>query len=172
MIRLRDLLAEITLGSVTPYATQFVWGDEFSPNSLQTQFTADGHRVIFNMMPIGHNEWIFTMLTDAKDDTMPGNLTTSHQRSVAAGNISYLRLMRTAAEAIIDFCAAHSPEAVDVSGGDSDTEKAIQKTRIYQGFIQSNASRLAAAGYGTLNRNGKLYIVRRSNADATGIENG
>jgi hypothetical protein len=36
-------------------------------------------------------------------------------------------------------------------------------------MLHANAAQLAAAGYTVLDRNGKLWIVRRNKADATGI---
>ena len=47
--------------------------------------------------------------------------------------------------------------------------KDAQKTRIYRALLSANATRLATAGYSVLDRGGKLFMVRRSTADSTGI---
>jgi len=168
MIHLRDLLAEITMGSTSPYATQFVWRDVDA--GYETKVQCDGVTVVFEMdanwSPDGE-EYSFAI-------AMPGGggagFTVSHHRSDVAGQLSYLRVLQTAREAILDFCAQHAPSAIDVTGFDTEAGKDLQKTRIYRSLLHANAAKIAAAGYTILDRNGKLYIVRRSNADATGVD--
>jgi hypothetical protein len=88
---------------------------------------------------------------------------------VAKGHIDYLRLIRTVGEAIMDFCTQYAPEAVDISGGDADPAMKQKKNRIYAAFLQHNASKLAQSGYTSLRRGDSLWIMRKQNADATGI---
>ena len=168
MIHLRDLLAEITLGSIAPYATQFVWrGQRFF---YETQVQCDSVLVEFGMdrqYSVDGDEYAFAI-------GMPGfdgqRFTMTHAKSAVGGQLSYLRVLQTAGEAILDFCMQYAPDAVDVTGFDTESGKDLQKTRIYRSLLHSNAGKLAAAGYRILDRNGKLYIVSGNRADATGIE--
>lgn len=169
MIRLKSLLTEISLGGVQPYATQFTWSPE-GQGVFECNIDADGHRIVFSMVLTATRmgrEYAFAML--AQDRSKEG-FTVAHHRSEARGQINYLRLLSTAAEAILDFVSVHAPVAVDVTGSDTRSqEKDLQKTRIYRGLLSANAARLAQAGYTVLDRTGKLYIVRRSSADSSGI---
>ncbi len=47
MIHLRDLLAEITMGSIAPYATQFVWSPVDA--GYETRVQCDDVTVLFEM---------------------------------------------------------------------------------------------------------------------------
>ena len=173
MIYLRDLLAEITLGSIAPYATQFVWQPMGSTDQWKCAVTADNHNIEFVMVHGENDEWYFAFTLPTRNrnvHTAMGGRTTSHMKSGAVGQLNYLRLIRTAGEAILDFCANHAPEAINISGADSDADKESQKTRLYAAFVRDNASRLSAAGYSTMQRGDQLWIVRKSTADATGVE--
>ena len=171
MIQLTQLLTEITLGSVTPYATQFVWStfQVMGQTYYESSFDADGQLVEMTMSPINtqsaEREYIFVFMTRDKW----GTSSYSHQSSVAKGHVDYLRLIRTVGEAIMDFCTQYAPEAVDISGGDADPAMKQKKNRIYAAFLQHNASKLAQSGYTSLRRGDSLWIVRKQNADATGI---
>jgi len=173
MMQLRNLLAEITLGSVTPYATQFVW--QFSGDwraNYETRVQCDGVTVLFEMNSQYSRdgaEYAFSIAMPS--DTMTSGFTISHQRSQVAGQLSYLRVLQTAGEAILDFCAQYAPASIDVTGEDTQEGKDLQKTRIYRNLLQANAVKLMAAGYRILDRNGKLYIVAANRYDATGIHN-
>ena len=174
MIQLTQLLTEITLGAIKPYATQFTWKTEryLGKTYYESSFNAEGQQVDMTMSPIDNvhdeTEYIFVFMTQDKW----GLTSYSHQSSVAKGQLDYLRLIRTVGEAIIDFCTQYAPESVDVSGGDADPAMAKKKNRIYAAFLQHNATRLMQAGYTTLMRGDKLWIVRKATADATGVENG
>ena len=172
MIHLRDLLAEISMGSVEPYATQFVWQDAQDWDSgYETRVNCDGVTVVFEMgsqYSVDGEEYSFAI---AMPGDTAGGFTISHGRSHVAGQLSYLRVLRTAGEAIFDFCAQYAPSAIDVTGFDTESGKDLQKTRIYRGLLQANAAKIAAAGYRILDRNGKLYLVAQGRYDATGIEN-
>ena len=170
MIRLRDLLAEITLGSIAPYATQFVWRQVGGPSWLETEIQADDVPVQFAVTRLHRNDWGFAIITRDKGG-LPDSWTVSHQRSEATGKVNYLRLMRTAADAIRDFAIEWQPEAIDVTGSDTTSDaKDLQKTRIYKQFLEANAAELASIGYTVKWYMGKLWLVRKSTADATGIE--
>ena len=165
MIRLRDLITEIGLGGVEPYTRQFTWA--LNGDWREAAIDADGILVTLAMVPTDRREWGFAIMTPTADGH---GVTVAHAKSAAAGRVNYLRLMSTVAEALLDFITQWQPDAVDVTGSDtSSTEKDLQKTRIYRGLLSANASRLAAAGYQVLDRTGKLFIVRKSTADATGI---
>jgi hypothetical protein len=169
---MRDLLAEITLGSTTPYATQFTWKEDFylGQTYYESEFSAEGQTVNMQLDPIrtadGEQEYIFVFTTQNRW----GSQSYSHNLSVARGQLDYLRLIRTVGDALLDFCAQHAPDAVNVSGGDADAVAQQKKNRIYAAFLQDNAARLATAGYTYLMRGDSLWIVRKSNADATGVE--
>ena len=166
---MRDLLAEITMGSIAPYATQFVWRDVDA--GYETKVECDGVTVLFEMgtqFSRDGKEYAFAI-------AMPGHymlngFTVTHSNSMVAGQLSYLRVLQTAGEAILDFCAQYAPDAVDVTGFDTDAGKDLQKTRIYRGLLHANAGKLAAAGYRILDRSGKLYLVTTHHYDATGVE--
>jgi len=173
MIHLRDLLAEITLGHVEPYATQFVWSDSGAigpEGGYETKVQCDGVTVVFEMgsqYSADGEEYSFAI---AMPGSTSGGFTVSHQRSAVAGQLSYLRVLRTAGEAIFDFCAQYAPSAIDVTGFDTGAGKDLQKTRIYRSLLHANANKIATAGYRILDRNGKLYLVARGRYDATGVE--
>lgn len=164
----RAPLAEITLGSIAPYATQFVWRSKH--DGYETKVQCDSVLVEFGM----ESNWSRDGEEYAFVIALPGfgghGLTVSHAKSDVTGQLSYLRVLQTAGEAILDFCSQYAPEAVDVTGFDTESGKDLQKTRIYRGLLHANADKLAAAGYRILDRNGKLYIVTRNRYDATGIE--
>lgn len=172
MIKLHNILMEITLGSVKPYATQFAWKDDFylGQTYYESSFSADGQPVMMQLSPLrtadGEREYIFVFTTQNRS----GMQSYSHDSSVARGQIDYLRLIRTVGDALLDFCTQYAPDAVDVSGGDADPLAKQKKNRIYAAFLRDNATRLATAGYTSMMRGDNLWIVRKSTADATGIE--
>lgn len=172
MISLRDLLAEITLGSTSPYATQFVWEDHGNiglSGGYETRVQCDGVTVVFEMGSQYSRDGQEYSFAIAMPSNTGSGFTVSHWRSDVGGQLSYLRLLRTAGEAILDFCAQYAPDAIDVTGFDTEAGKDLQKTRIYRGMLQANAGKIAAAGYTILDQSGKLYLVRKSNADSTGV---
>lgn len=167
MIHLRDLLAEITLGSIAPYATQFVWSRKST--GYETSAMCDGVEVQFEM----DSNWSSDGEEYSFAIAMPGGgagsgYTVTHSKSEVTGQLSYLRVLQTAGEAIFDFCAQHAPSAIDVTGFDTESGKDLQKTRIYRSLLHANAAKIAAAGYTILDRNGKLYLVAQNRADTTG----
>jgi len=171
MIKLRNILTEITLGAIKPYATQFAWKEDFylGQTYYESEFSAEGQTIHMQLNPIrtadGEQEYIFVFTTPNRW----GSQSYSHNLSVARGQLDYLRLIRTVGEALLDFCAQHAPDAVNVSGGDANAGAQQKKNRIYAAFLQDNAARLAVAGYTHLMRGDSLWIVRKSTADATGV---
>jgi len=169
MIRLQDLITEITLGGVQPYATQFTW-DQQGRGHWEARIDADGEPMVFAFVLTDARqggEYSFAMMSQ---DRSREGFTVTHARSAAAGRINYLRLISTAAEAILDFARIYAPMSIDITGSDNtDTNKDLQKTRIYKRLLDANAAALATAGYNVLMRGGKLWLVRKSTADSTGI---
>ena len=169
MIKLHNILTEIIFGSVQPYATQFAWHRK--PGGFETDVVCDGIEIQFSLdsnWSADGEEYSFAIV-------MPGGrggsgYTISHRESEVTGQLSYLRVLQTAGEAILDFCSQYAPSAIDVTGSDPDAGKDLQKTRIYRNLLHANAAKIASAGYDILDQRGKLYLVRKSNADATGVK--
>jgi len=178
MIRLKTLLTEITLSGVAPYATQFVWQETGSDRNdiefVEARVTCDGVLMAFNFDKHWSNSdesnWGFSIIatsTDTASDRF--SWTISHERSDATGKISYLRLMSTALEAVLDFIRVYDVTSIDVTGSDNLPAKDEQKTRIYRALLAANKGEITTAGFTVLDRAGKLWLVRRSRADSTGI---
>jgi hypothetical protein len=164
MIRLRQLITEITIGGVAPYVTQFTWSRTTDGESRETQFQADGHRITLAMVYQGHQQWAFAILTPTQDGE---GVTVAHDKSAAAGQVNYLRLMSTVTEALIDFATQWQPASIDITGSDTaNVRKDAQKTRIYRALLQSNMSRITVAGYRVLDTNSGLWLVRANVATA------
>lgn len=171
MIRLASLLREIAFGGVAPYVTQFTWELTGSTGIWECVVNADSSNVEFVMVPGENNEWYFAFTLPTRNpNSRTASRTTSHMKSAAVGQLNYLRLIRTAGEAILDFCVNHAPESINISGADRDADKESQKTRLYAAFVRDNASRLSAAGYTSMQRGDQLWLVRTSAADTTGIQ--
>jgi len=158
MIRLRQLVTEITLGGVTPYVTQFTWSRTTDGESRETVFQADGHRITLAMVYQGRHQWAFAILTPTQDGE---GVTVAHDKSAAAGQVNYLRLMSTVTEALIDFATQWQPASINITGSDTaNVRKDAQKTRIYRALLAANASRVSTAGYRVLDTNSRLWLVR------------
>jgi hypothetical protein len=159
MIQLRTLLAEITLGGVTPYATQFTW-KAAAEGHRESEFQADGIRITLAMVDQGHQQWAFAILTPTADGE---GHTVAHSRSAAVGQVNYLRLMATVAEALLDFATQWQPASIDITGSDTSSgAKEQQKTRIYRALLAANMSRIATAGYRVLDVSSGLWLVRNT----------
>ena len=169
MIHLTRLLAEITMGSIAPYATQFTWSPVDA--GYETRVQCDDVPVLFEMgtqFSREGEEYAFAIAMPGQ--YMLNGFTVTHSNSTVAGKLSYLRVLQTAGEAILDFCGQYAPTAVDVTGYDSQEGKDLQKTRIYRNLLHANAHKIAGAGYRILDQNGKLYLVARGHYDATGTK--
>ena len=178
MIKLKNLLTEITLSGAAPYATQFTWQETGSDRNdiefVEARVRCDGQLMAFNFDKQWSNNdefnWGFSIIATSTDpDTERINWTISHERSDASGKLSYLRLMSTVLEAILDFIRIYDVTSIDVTGSDNLPEKDEQKTRIYRALLAANAGEIVAAGFTVLDKGGKLWLVRRSRADSTGI---
>jgi hypothetical protein len=156
MIRLHTLLAEISLETATPYQTQFTWVPR--DDGYEADAQADAIELRFDMSRMWSrdgDEYAFAYAVPATT-----GFTVSHAKSAVHGQLSYLRVLRTALEALLDFLAQHAPDAVDVTGFDTNARKDLQKTRLYRHLLSYHATRLNQLGYDTLWRGGRIWIVR------------
>ena len=175
MIRMRDILTEISLGSVVPYATQFTWEDKWRDGDLwESDFTAASQPIKLVMQrwktPIPHfeYEYQFAFFTRGQDDR---GWSTTASNSTAQGGLNVLALLKTVALAIRDFADQNADcDVIDVTGADSDREKGEQKSRIYQELFRENGMN---TGFAMKSYGGKLYLIRTGingrTADATGV---
>ena len=106
MIRLKDLLSEITFSGIKPYATQFVWTSKNEVvGSFKTVFASDTMHIEASMVLLNRGtEWSFSYWTNEKtNDTIRWDINVRKDRT---GSVSeYLRIMVTLAEALFDFIA-------------------------------------------------------------------
>lgn len=183
MILLRHLLAEISLSTVQPYTTQFVWTDKWDDaTTFETQFQADEQHIQINIRRYktsqfaDSGEWIFSFFTHnrVQANAMPGryNWTTSAKDSAAAGQVNTLRLFKTLGQAIRDFADTHEGvDVIDITGGDIATDKEQQKSRIYANFLRSNPD---LSDFRVELGSTRLYLVRKNTdkprPDASGID--
>jgi hypothetical protein len=189
MIRLASLLTEISLASVTPYATQFVWRKphpeddiwecDFQAGAFDWDSESGGQHDIKMVMqrwktPLPHfeSEYQFAFMTRGRDDrgwsTASGN-----SRAAGTGDLNVLALLKTVALAIRDF-ADQTPDCdvIDITGADAAYEKGEQKSRIYAELFRANGMN---TGFAMKQYGGKLYLIRTGirgrTADATGVSN-
>ncbi len=173
MIKLKDLLLkELTLGSVTPYATNVMWRDTNSITAhWEARFTAEepGQEPQPVLMSMHHWEqsqladsgvWEFAFYTRTPESSGSG-WTVRGDRSGAQGQVSYLRLIKTIGLALRDF-ARQVPgvDVIDITGSDEGMgEKGAQKSAIYRRLLDANPQ---LSQFGTHEFRGKLYLVRRA----------
>lgn len=180
MIRLKTLLTEISLGSVKPYATSFVWRKPHPEDDIwEADFVADAQPIKMVMqrwrtpVPDHDYEYQFAYFTRAGNGWPYDGWTTSTSLSAAAGNTNVLALLKTVGLAIRDF-ADQTPDCdvIDITGADSAAQKGEQKTRIYQILFRDNGM---TSGFAMKSYGGKLYLIRTGirgrTADATGVSN-
>ena len=175
MIKLKDILREITLGSVTPYATHFEWVDKWGDgDSFECRFEADSQPILINAhywdssaIGVG-GEWEFAFF--AKSPSGSG-WTVRGDRGTAKGQVSYLRLIKTIGMALRDFIdTVPGVDVIDITGSDEGMgEKGPQKSAIYRQLLQSNP---LMSEFDLKEFRGKLYMIRKniSRADATGVK--
>ena len=177
-----SLLTEISLASVSPYATQFVWRQphpeddiwecdiEFEDEYLDYQKIKMVMHRWKTPVPAYEYEYQFAFFSRSA----PGNPTgwsTSATNSAAAGAVNVLALLKTVALAIRDF-ADQRPDCdvIDITGADAAAQKGEQKTRIYQQLFADNGM---TSGFVMKSYGGKLYLIRMGirgrTADATGV---
>ena len=177
MIRLSDILTEISLASVSPYATQFVWRRTHpEDDTWESDFSAEGQPIKMVMQrwrtPIPHfeYEYQFAFFTRGQDDR---GWSTTASNSEARSAINVLGLLKTVGLAIRDFSDQNSDcDVIDVTGADSAMAKGEQKSRIYQALFADNGMN---TGFAMKSYGGKLYLIRTGingrTADATGVSN-
>jgi hypothetical protein len=158
------------MSSMQPYVTQFTW-QYLGPGNTQVvkcQLAIHDVSIIIRFV----NEWgsdtkysfaFWTSTSDSENDA-----TISASASVVKGQLSYMRLLRTCLEAIRDFADTHQVTQIDLSGSDSDPAKSAQKTRIYFELFKANANMFTDFKV-TQPDAQKVLLVRKSNADSTGI---
>lgn len=168
MIRLHTLLQEISLETTAPYATQFVWTPGEAGYDSEAQ--AADIRIHFEMSPLRSAEGEEFAFAYAMPSHTSSGYTVTHAKSVAHGQLSYLRILRTALEALLDFLAQHAPQAVDVTGFDTAAHKDLQKTRLYRRLAEANRARFQQLGYDILWRGGRLWIVQTGTARHTRLQ--
>jgi hypothetical protein len=188
MIRLTSLLTEISLASVTPYATQFVWRQSHPEDDIwecdfqageQDWDSASGgmHHIKMVMQrwrtPIPHfeSEYQFAFMMRGRDgygwSTAAGN-----SMAAGTGDLNVLALLKTVGLAILDF-SEQTPDCdvIDITGADAAYEKGEQKSRIYQILFRDNGM---TTGFALKEYGGKLYLIRTGirgrTADATGVK--
>ena len=176
MIRLTDLLLEISLASVTPYATQFVWRDNWGDGeSFETKFEADSQPITMTMTKWKHSkysdsgEWQFAYFVRTSDDN---GWTTTTKQSAARGALNTFRLFKTIGEAIRDFAnTQQGVDVIDITGSDTYDDKGAQKSRIYTELLRTNPG---LSEFNVVPHGRGLYLVRKTaagkTADATGVE--
>jgi hypothetical protein len=183
MILLKTLLAEINLSAVQPYTTQHVWRDKWNDaESFETQFQADGQTIQMTMNHYTRSqfsdsgEWQFAFFAQDREtadrNAARHNWTTSAALSAATGQVDTFRLFKTVGLAIRDFADTHpGVDVVDITGGDINTDKEQQKSRIYARFLQTNPD---LSDFRVELGSTKLFLVRknmdRAQPDASGID--
>jgi hypothetical protein len=180
MIKLQDILTEITLGSVTPYATHFEWadrhgdGDEFRAGFVAEEPGRSPQHILMTMHHWAKSQladsgaWEFAFYARTPDGA---GWTVRGDRGTAAGQVNYLRLIKTIGMAIRDFIdTTPGVDVIDITGSDEGMGiKGPQKSAIYRQLLQSNP---LMSEFDLREWGGKLYMVRRlkNRYDATGIK--
>jgi hypothetical protein len=178
MIRLKDLLTEISLASVTPYATQFVWKDRWGDaESFESGFAADSQNILMTMTRWKSSrhgdsgEWQFAYFVQSGAGA-DFAWTTTTRYSDAIGQVNTYRLFKTIGEAIRDFADTHNGvDVIDITGSDTYDAKGAQKSRIYIEFLRTNPD---LREFNILADGTHVYLIRKTaagkTADSTGIE--
>jgi len=178
MIRLKDLLTEISLGSVTPYATQFTWKDRWGDSeSFESVFVADSQNILMTMTKwttsrhSDSGEWQFAYFVQSGAGADFG-WTTTTKYSDAIGQVNTFRLFKTIGEAIRDFANTQPDvDVIDITGSDMNDAKGAQKSRIYIEFLRTNPD---LREFNILADGRHVYLIRKTaagkTADTTGIE--
>jgi hypothetical protein len=176
MIRLTDLLNEISLASVVPYATQFVWRDNWGDKeSFECKFEADSQPITMTMTKWKSSrhgddgEWQFAYFVRTSDSE---GWTTTTRQSAARGQLNVFRLFKTLGEAIRDFAnTQQGVDVIDITGSDTYDVKGAQKNNIYIEFLRTNPD---LREFNILADGRHVYLIRKTKsaraADSTGIE--
>jgi hypothetical protein len=171
MIRLKQLLTEISMTGLTPYATSFTWRLFSNSHMYDTKVDIDGTTLNMTMLrddPYSETAaWTFSFFLPYKHDA--GRFTFNASDSDAPADISYLRIMLTCAYAIRDFADTYNADQIDVSGHDSGYGKSAQKTRIYHELLMANKHMFTDFKI-QKSFTGDLFLIRNQQVDATGIQ--
>ena len=171
MIKLKNLLTEISMTGLTPYATSFTWRLFSSSHMYDTKVDIDGTTLNMTMLrddPYSETSaWTFSFFLPNKHN--PYKFTYNAIDADAPADTSYLRIMLTCAYAIRDFADTHDADQIDVSGFDSGAGKSAQKTRIYHDLLNANQHMFADFKI-QKSFTGHLFLIRKQQADATGIK--
>ena len=169
MIRLKQLLQELDMSNMQPYATQFVWEDRWNDgSSWMSVVSAESTTIQFKIISEGYSgtAWNFGFWMPQLME--PTAYTTSAAPGFTNTTLSYLRILSTCLEAIRDFADTHTVDSMDISGADSNYYKGQQKTRIYAELFKANASMFPDFKV-TQPVPQKLVLQRIQQADATGV---
>lgn len=144
VIKLRDLVAEITLNNIEPYTNNIQW--EADGPGYEFQFPDDaGNQISVYMADNSTDEYsvyeVSFFVKSAPDAVFSAN------KTVSGTTANYLRIMSTVGAAIMDFLQREQPAMLEFTGADSDPKKAAQKTRLYSQFARDNAAKFRALGY-------------------------
>ncbi len=179
MIKLQDILTEITLGSVTPYATHFEWadrhgdGDEFRAGFVAEEPGRSPQHILMTMHHWTKSQladsgaWEFAFYARTPDGA---GWTVRGDRGTAASQVNYLRLIKTIGMALRDFIdTVPGVDVIDITGSDEGMGiKGPQKSAIYRQLLAANPM---MSEFDVKEFRGKLYMIRKniSRADATGV---
>jgi len=177
MIKLQDILTEITLGSVVPYATHFEWQDKWGDgDSYECKFEAQGDGPVSQPILMNAHYWDSSAIGDSGEwefaffAKSPAGWTVRGDRGSAKGQVNYLRLIKTIGMALRDFIdTVPGVDVIDITGSDEGMgAKGPQKTAIYRQLLAANPM---MSEFDLKEFRGKLYMIRRniSRADATGV---
>jgi len=176
MIKLRTLLTEISLQGIKPYTTSFNWKVPRHGDGERQEHIIKIHDLVVHFIFEVYDEgdfgleYEFSYGIHHSDDDYMDYPTLNHGAVAINGQVNYMRLMATVGIALMSFMNKVKPGVIDISGYDDDSEdKKNQKTRIYNALLATHMAEITTAGYTTSDIGGKLYIVRKSNADSTGI---
>ena len=183
MIKLTNLLTEISLNTVTPYATQFAWRDRYGDGEVwESQFTAESQPIVLSMQWWSNSrltdsgEWQFSYFVRGANDQ---GWTTNAAVGTARGKTNIFRLFKTIGYALRDFIDSQSSKTdnskpvnvIDITGSDSAVGKSEQKSRIYAELIRSSNE---LTDFELLHGAQRLFLVRKNmnkpQADASGID--
>ena len=185
MIRLKHILAEISLAGVEPYTTHFLWrarsihpGDYAEGDEMVCEIECNGHPVFMSMYytedvpnPGGEGSWDFSFFVRSRDNS---GWTVQQDRGGAKGDINTLRFFKTIGLALRAFITTHpNIDIINITGSDFTAEKGAQKSRVYAGLIAANPE-LSDFRVVTFGKYNQLYMVRKNlnlpRADASGID--
>ena len=190
MILLKTLLHEISMDTVKPYTTDFVWHgpEDFwyqDGDTYTSEIDCDGHPVMLHMEYNEHTTpqelrgvepgvWSFSFFVRS---AQRNSWTVQQDNGAIKGTINTLRLFKTIGLGLQDFVASHhSIDVIDITGADRTDAKGEQKSRVYIGFLESNPLSTGLDTYRVARYGSQVYLVRQRvlpqvpQPDASGID--